>query len=81
MTTTLETSCSENTMVLSARREFLHACIFKLFINTECWNWIWQDIAGSDNVSKGAFAPREITSLRVIFYRILRAWSINDTLC
>ena len=28
MTTTLDTSCSENTMVLSARRGFLHACIF-----------------------------------------------------
>jgi hypothetical protein len=28
MTTTLNTSCSENTMVLSARRGFLHACIF-----------------------------------------------------
>jgi hypothetical protein len=28
MTTTLDTSCSENTMVLSARRRFLHACIF-----------------------------------------------------
>ena len=27
-TTTLDTSCSENTMVLSARRGFLHACIF-----------------------------------------------------
>jgi hypothetical protein len=25
---TLDTSCSENTMVLSARRGFLHACIF-----------------------------------------------------
>jgi hypothetical protein len=28
MTTPLDTSCSENTMVLSARRGFLHACIF-----------------------------------------------------
>jgi hypothetical protein len=28
MTTTLDTSCSENAMVLSARRGFLHACIF-----------------------------------------------------
>ena len=28
MTTTLDTSCSENTMVLSARRGFLHSCIF-----------------------------------------------------
>ena len=28
MTTTLDTSCSENTMVLSARQGFLHACIF-----------------------------------------------------
>jgi hypothetical protein len=28
MTTTLDTSCWENTMVLSARRGFLHACIF-----------------------------------------------------
>jgi hypothetical protein len=29
MTTTLDTSCSENTMVLSERRGFLHAaCIF-----------------------------------------------------
>ena len=28
MLTTLNTSCSENTMVLSARRVFLHACIF-----------------------------------------------------
>jgi hypothetical protein len=28
MTTTLDTSCSENTMDLSARRGFLHACIF-----------------------------------------------------
>jgi hypothetical protein len=28
MTTTLDTSCSENTMILSARRGFLHACIF-----------------------------------------------------
>ena len=28
MTTNLDTSCSENTMVLSARRGFLHACIF-----------------------------------------------------
>jgi hypothetical protein len=28
MTTTLDTSCSENTMVLSARLGFLHACIF-----------------------------------------------------
>ena len=28
MTTTLDTSCSENTTVLSARRGFLHACIF-----------------------------------------------------
>ena len=28
MTTTLDTSCSENTMVLSAKRGFLHACIF-----------------------------------------------------
>ena len=28
MSTTLDTSCSENTMVLSARRGFLHACIF-----------------------------------------------------
>jgi hypothetical protein len=28
MTTTLDTSCSENTMVLSARRGFPHACIF-----------------------------------------------------
>ena len=28
MTTTSDTSCSENTMVLSARRGFLHACIF-----------------------------------------------------
>ena len=27
MTTTLDTSCSENTMVLSARRGFLHACM------------------------------------------------------
>jgi hypothetical protein len=31
MTTTLDTSCSENTMVLSARRGFLHARIFKYF--------------------------------------------------
>ena len=29
MTTTLDTSCSENRMVLSARRGFLHACIFQ----------------------------------------------------
>ena len=28
MTTTLDTSCSENTMVLSARRGLLPACIF-----------------------------------------------------
>ena len=28
MTTTLDTSCSENIMILSARRGFLHACIF-----------------------------------------------------
>jgi hypothetical protein len=28
MTTTLDTSCSENTMVLTARQGFLHACIF-----------------------------------------------------
>ena len=28
MTTAQDTSCSENTMVLSARRGFLHACIF-----------------------------------------------------
>jgi hypothetical protein len=28
VTTALYTSCSENTMVLSARRGFLHACIF-----------------------------------------------------
>ena len=28
MTTALDTSCLENTMVLSARRGFLHACIF-----------------------------------------------------
>jgi hypothetical protein len=28
MTTTLDTSCSENTMVLSAGRGFLHVCIF-----------------------------------------------------
>jgi hypothetical protein len=28
MTTTLDTSCSKNTMILSARRGFLHACIF-----------------------------------------------------
>jgi hypothetical protein len=28
MTNTLDTSCSENTMVLSARRGLLHACIF-----------------------------------------------------
>ena len=28
ITTTLDTSCSENIMVLSARRGFLHACIF-----------------------------------------------------
>jgi hypothetical protein len=28
MTTTLNTSCSENTMVLPAKRGFLHACIF-----------------------------------------------------
>ena len=28
MTTTLDTSWSKNTMVLSARRGFLHACIF-----------------------------------------------------
>jgi hypothetical protein len=28
MTTTLNTSSSENTMVLSARGGFLHACIF-----------------------------------------------------
>jgi hypothetical protein len=28
MTPALDTSCSENTMVLSARRGFLHACIF-----------------------------------------------------
>ena len=28
MTTTLDTSCLENTMVLSARRGFLYACIF-----------------------------------------------------
>ena len=27
MTTALDTSCSENTMVLSARRGFLHGCI------------------------------------------------------
>ena len=27
-TTTLDTSCSENAMVLSAKRGFLHACIF-----------------------------------------------------
>jgi hypothetical protein len=32
MTTTLDTSCSENTMVLSARRGFLHACIFWLVL-------------------------------------------------
>ena len=29
MTTTLNTSCSENSMILSARRGFLHACIFQ----------------------------------------------------
>ena len=34
MTTTLDTSCSENTMVLSARRGFLHACIFQFRIYT-----------------------------------------------
>jgi hypothetical protein len=28
MTTTLYTSCAENTMVLSAKQGFLHACIF-----------------------------------------------------
>jgi hypothetical protein len=28
ITTTLDTSCWENTMVLSATRGFLHACIF-----------------------------------------------------
>ena len=28
ITTTLDTSCSENIMLLSARRGFLHACIF-----------------------------------------------------
>ena len=28
MTATLDTSCSENAMVLSARRGFLHACNF-----------------------------------------------------
>jgi hypothetical protein len=28
MTTILDTSCSENTMVLSARQGFLHPCIF-----------------------------------------------------
>jgi hypothetical protein len=28
MTTALDTSCAENPMVLSARRGFLHACIF-----------------------------------------------------
>ena len=33
MTTALDTSCSENTMVLSARRGFLHACIFSYFFN------------------------------------------------
>ena len=33
MTTTLDTSCSENAMVLSARRGFLHACIFWFSIN------------------------------------------------
>jgi hypothetical protein len=32
MTTALDTSCSENTMVLSARRGFLHACIFSYMI-------------------------------------------------
>jgi hypothetical protein len=32
MTTTLDTSCSENTMVLSARRGFLHACMYFLVI-------------------------------------------------
>jgi hypothetical protein len=32
MTTTLDTSCSENTMVLSARRGFLHSCIFLLIV-------------------------------------------------
>ena len=31
MTTTLDTSSSENTMVLSARRGFLHACILEYF--------------------------------------------------
>ena len=28
MTTTFDTICSENTMVLSAKRGFLHACMF-----------------------------------------------------
>jgi hypothetical protein len=32
MTTTLDTSCSENTMVFSARRGFLHACMYFLVI-------------------------------------------------
>jgi hypothetical protein len=30
MTTNLNTSCSENIMVLSARRGFLYACIFSI---------------------------------------------------
>ena len=33
MTTTLDTSCSENTMVLSARRGFLHACMYFLVLS------------------------------------------------
>jgi hypothetical protein len=42
MTTTLNTSCSENTMVLSARRGFLHAFIF-LFLEAYIPNGITSD--------------------------------------
>ena len=43
MTTTLDTSCSENAMVLSARRGFLHACIFKYKVYMI---WITDNCAG-----------------------------------
>ena len=45
MTTTLDTSCSEDAMVLSSRRGFLHACISSSKYNE---SFLFEEIQSDD---------------------------------
>jgi hypothetical protein len=66
MTTTSDTSCSANTMVLSARRGFLHACIFWLFklMTSELMSTLNMDGHGDKTDSKGGENKRNMHKAR-----------------